>query len=124
MAVSVEDLEKIITTTLDYQEFINIAECVLSDITLSSCYDDCKVDNITKYFAAHLIAVSDASQNKKREKIDTAEDEYFDSNNTGSFASWGSLGTTKYGQTVKLFDSCSLLQDLGKDKITPIFENI
>lgn len=124
MAVLVADLQKIITTSLDYQEFIDIATCALSDIDLTSCYDTCKSDNITKYFAAHLIAVSDGSQNKKREKIDTAEDEYFDSNNTTSFASWGSLGTTKYGQTVKLFDSCGLLQDLGKNKFTPVFENI
>lgn len=124
MAVTTEDLQKIITTTLDYDVFITMANDILSGYPCIAAYPESIQDNITKYLAAHFISMSDNSQLLSKEKIDTAEETYFQTTNSATFKDWGALAMTKYGMQVKIFDYNNCLQDLGKDKFTPVFESI
>lgn len=125
MAITAEDVSKIITTSLDVDSFITIASCIIDQYDLSSCYSDQCIDEIHKYLTAHLIAVSDKNNRVVAKGIDTAKDQYQNTVSAPTVLNGGGLQATIYGQTVAMFDKCNILVDLGKsDKKTIVFASV
>lgn len=114
MAITPEDVEKIITSDLDTQTFIDLSQCIIDQYNIDDCYSINCSNTIHTYLAAHFIAVSDINNRKKSIEIDEAKDVMQDSVSASVVGENGGLYSTIYGQQVQMFDYMNKLSDLGK----------
>lgn len=105
--VTAEDVERIITTSLDPMPFIDAANVIVTDRLDDQSLSEAALKEIERWLAAHFIAVSDPQ--KKSQSIDGASETYVLPPVTAD-----GLKSTVYGQQALLLDSSGALANIGK----------
>lgn len=115
MAVLPADVQKIIEydTVLipDVQPFIDDAVALLTDVIGATTLSAATFDRVTKYFAAHLVAVTDPRI--QSEQVKNIQQAY-------QFRLSDGLGITHYGATAMLLDPSGKLAAWNKKVVNGV----
>jgi len=106
MAVTTAQVDAIYSNGADVTPFLTTAQLVVSENLASSGLSDAMLDEITKYLAAHYLAMTDLEGSDRAGAIAVTYGKAL-----GDF-----LKATVYGQTALALDSSGTLEEMGNTK--------
>lgn len=111
MAVTVDDVKGLLQTNREVAPFLGTANTLVAQLLGSAGYSTDVLDEITKYIAAHFLAVTEERGGLRYSRLD-------DSAESVTLDFGRGLNMTRFGQTALLLDTKGILQETVTDAST------